>query len=127
MIKSTPICCKLFELKFRDMLRIAAGLELITVIRKKHTVHLAVDQSIRRCIDALHLVINYAVTAKLPVLIFQFIMPSFLKKRLLLRHTERMKHRVQIDVHKIQEILVIPAAHRIHGLIRKCERIHEGL
>ena len=120
-------CRESFIFKFRNMLRITAGLKPVTVIRKKHTVQITVNPCIRRCIYALHLVIYHTVAGQFSYRVLQFIVPPLLKERIPLRHTQRMKYCIQVDVHKVQKILIIPAAHRIHGLIRKCKGVHKCL
>ncbi len=54
-------------------------------------------------------------------------MPAFLFKDLALGIEQGMQDRVHIDIHKVEEIALIGAGHRIHGLVGERQCIKKGL
>ena len=118
------------------MLRIAAGHMAIEVVREQEAVHLVLQHRGGRAEGALHLVEHHALVAQ--VLPFALIAPALLPEDLALVVNGRVQHRVQIDVHQVEEIPVVPAGDGVHRLVRvghgveECldgalQQLHEGL
>ena len=125
MVEAVVVRQVIFIRQFRNMIRIAAGILAVAGIREQLPVQVIADQAVRGGIGALHFIEHDAVDRQLTVRVVQLIVPAFLAEGVRIPQGQRMQHRIHIDVHQVQEILVIPGRERIHRLVRERERVDE--
>ena len=118
---------KLLLRQLRDSVRIAAGLKAVASVGEQRLHRLVFQKSVGRRINALHLVINNAVIAQLALRAFQIIMPALLAQRIFIFVKQRIKHRVQINVHQIMKILGVAAGNGINRFIGIGHGIQESI
>ena len=102
-----------------------AGFKPVGGIREQQLLPVILQPGIRGRIHALHLVVDHPVVLQGGVSVFQFVVPPFLLKGKGIVVDQRIKHRVQVHVHQIAEILVVSAGHRVHCLIRVGHSVKE--
>ena len=79
----------------------------------------------------LHLVEDHAVAGQLargaPLLARKLEMPPLLLENSALLVNRRVKHRVEVHVHEVLEVLLVGRGDRVHGFVGKRHRVQEGL
>ena len=118
---------KLFLRQLRYAFRIAARLEMVRRIGIERLKDLRFQEILRRRRRPLHLIVYDAAVRERFIGAFDLVMPALLLQNLRFLVHRRIKHRIQINVHKVLEILSVAARHRIHRLIRECHRIEERI
>ena len=105
----------------RDGCRRAAGLEAVGRVREQRRRESVVEHGIRLGERALHLVVHHAVHHKARIfpLPFQLAVPALLLEDDGAPVDVGMEDRVQVDVHEVDEILLVGGRHRVHGLVRE--------
>ena len=115
-----------FKGQLRNVGGVAAGVEAVGSVREELALHVFQEHAVGVGVVPLHLVEHHAVDAELPVGLFQLVVPALLSEGLGIPDTQGVEDGVQIHVHEIQKILVVPAGQGIHGLVREGEGIQEG-
>ena len=112
--------------QLRDVGRVAAGLHAVAVIGEQPGHHGPLQHPGRVGEGSLHFVVNNALKHGLPGVV-KFQPPALLPEHIGAFHRRGMQHRVQVDLHQVAEILPVPAAHGVDGLVRVGHGIEEGL
>ena len=101
-----------------DKGRITSRILSVAVVWKQGLLCTAVQQTFRRGIGSLHLIVNHAIVNQRAFFRFQLIMPALLAENLFLLIDIRMENRIHIHIHQILKILIITACHRIYRFVR---------
>ena len=110
-----------------NCIRIAAGLKAVAGIREQSLQRFVFQISVRRGINALHLVIDNAVIAQLAIKAVNIIMPALLTQSIFVFINQRIKNSVQINIHQVMEVLIVAAGNRINRFIRISHSIQKGV
>ena len=109
----------------RDGLRVAAGDEAVRRIREQRARQRVGKQCVGVGERALHLVQHHAGARQDAVL--QLIVPALLLEYLRLFVDAGEEDRVEVDVHEVEEVLIVAARDRVAGLVRVGQRVEEGI
>ena len=111
--------------QIRDAIRIAPGHKAVTGIREQQFFFRISEDAFRVGKGAFHLVEHHALIAK--SVLISLIAPALLAEDLRTVVDRRMEYGIQIHIHQIQKILIVPAGYGINRLIRESHRVQEGL
>ena len=104
--------------QFRNGFRQTAGFKPVGGIREQGLAHLVLLDGVRGGVYPFHFVVHHAVVDQGLVLPFaQLVMPAFLLQGEGVFAGQGIEHRIQVHIHQVAEILVVPAGHRVHRLI----------
>ena len=107
-----------------NMLRVAAGIPAIAVIREEDVQRLLINQLIHVAHGALHLVEHNALVQRRAVFV-QLDVPAFLIEDVRVLQDARREHSVQIHLRQVQEILLVAAGHGVNRLVGEGHRVQE--
>ena len=93
-----------------DGFRVAPGFQAVAVIGKQQGVHLPLKHRVPAGVHPLHLVVHHPVVGQLPIRGIQLVVPALLAESVGVGDTQGMEHRIQVDVHQVEEVLVVPRA-----------------
>ena len=127
MIVFGVVCQIVLVGQLRDMVGMTAGDIAIAVVGKEQAIQLRHQRLIRVGESALHLVIDHAVAPERTIRTLQLIVPALLTEGGRVGDAEGVENGVQIDVHQIEKVLLIPGTDGVHGLIREGHGVEEGL
>ena len=113
--------------ELRNSIRIAAGLKAVAGIREQSLQRFVFQISVRRRINALHLVIYNAVVAQLAIKAVNIIMPALLTQSIFVFINQRIKNSVQINIHQVMEVLIVATGNRINRFIRISHSVQKGV
>ena len=113
--------------ELRNSIRIAAGLKAVAGIREQSLQRFVFQISVRRGINALHLVIDNAVIAQLAIKAVNIIMPALLTQSIFVFINQRIKNSVQINIHQVMEVLIVATGNRINRFIRISHSVQKGV
>ena len=105
------------ERQGRNHFRVPAGLYAVGGIGEQLLHGPVFHDGFRRRQGSLHFVVYNAVVSQRCVLAFQFIVPAFLHENLGILQAVRIEYGIQVHIHKVVEIHIIPAGDEIHGLV----------
>ena len=112
------------------MLRVAAGIPAVAVVREEDIQRLLVNLLIHVAHSALHLVEHNALVQRRAVFV-QLDVPAFLIEDVRVLQDARREHRVQIHLRQVQEVLLVAAGDGVNRLVgeghRVQERVHAAL
>ena len=112
-----------------DGRRVAARFEGVAGVGQEGLAERVVEHAFGVGQGALHLVEDHAVVRKpaRPLCLVELVVPAFLLENAPVAVDGRMEHGVEVHVHQVEQVLLVGARHRVHGLVGEGERIEEGL
>ncbi|MBV6505661.1 MAG: hypothetical protein ILNGONEN_01225 [Syntrophorhabdaceae bacterium] len=123
---------ELLKGQIRNVFRIAAGIDTVRVVGKQRLLRALAQNAVGRRVIAFHFIEDDALENERISGIFQLVMPAFLLQRE--RRQSRIKHRVEINVDEVVQILQVRARHRItrfvgigEGIEKRVERAFDQL
>ncbi len=118
---------ELVVIQLEDGIRVSSAFKAVGGVRKLRLLAMPEDDGVHRRESSLHLVIDHASHLQFVIRGVQFIVPAFLVQDIGLLIDFGEEHRVQVNPGEVQEILVVGAAHRIHGHVRGGHGVDEGV
>ena len=111
--------------ELRDGRRVAAGFMMIRRVGVQRLQDAALQEIVRRRERALHLIVDDAAVAQRLLLVRDLVVPALLHQDLRVLAHRGIEHCIEVDVHEVLEIFVIPACDGVHRLVRVRHGIEE--
>ena len=107
-----------------DVLRVAAGIAAVAVVREEDIQRLLVNLLVHIAHSALHLVEHNALVQRRAVFV-QLDMPAFLIEDVRVLQDARREHSIQIHFRQVQEVLLVAAGDGVNRLVGEGHRVQE--
>ena len=107
-----------------DVLRVAAGIPAVAVVREEDIQRLLVNLLVHIAHGALHLVEHNALVQRRAVFV-QLNVPAFLIEDVRVLQDARREHSIQIHFRQVQEVLLVAAGDGVNRLVRESHRVQE--
>ena len=106
------------------MLRVAAGIPAVAVVREEDIQRLLVNLLVHIAHGALHLVEHNALVQRCAVFV-QLDVPAFLIEDVRVLQDARREHSIQIHFRQVQEVLLVAAGDGVNRLVGEGHRVQE--
>ena len=118
---------ELLERQRRDRVRVATRVDGVRVVGEGRLLRGAVQQRVGRRVDALHLVEHHALVRERVLQVLQLVVPPLLLEDRTVVLRARVKHRVEVHVDEVVEVLGVLRRHRVARAVGVREGVEEGL
>ena len=118
---------ELLVAQLRDVLGVSARVKAVAAFGEEGAEHLLLHHLVHGAHGPLHLVEHHALVDRLFLAVRPFDVPALLLEDAGVMQDGRGEHGVQIDLRQVQEVRLVQAGHRVHGLVRKGHRVQEGV
>ena len=124
MVEAAMRSDELLPAQLGNVLGVAAADKAVGGVRVQKPRKLALHQGVHVGKRTLHLAVNDAVVARR---FARLEMPALLQENLRLLVDQRVKHRVEVDRHQVEQILFVAAGDGIDRLVPEGQGVEEGL